>query len=263
MSVSLFNTNTFTTPLAYRLHFNHHYPAHANRQLEQKLHKARIEYPELETKFDDKTGVLSRTPMFLFIPIYAVIFYTCFFRWRRYFAEQVIVTTHFWCLVMLLLAVAVSSVVQPAVLWSCAPTMETVFAAHDGAVSIRPGQDTGRPRDLVPDPTVENPDERDGNQRAGKYLQLRKPARYPVGRADRPFQVQVAPAAESQGTQLPWNRTGMADRDLRQSTPVFRLATGADDGSQGKTPPRWMSCCGAKKHLLQFGFPQERREIIS
>src|SRR5258705_583856 len=57
-SLTLFSATTFTTPLATQLRMNDYYPAHAKKQVEQKLQKDKISYETLEAKYNERTGVL-------------------------------------------------------------------------------------------------------------------------------------------------------------------------------------------------------------
>jgi len=95
-SLSLFVATTFTTPLATQLLMNDYYPAHARRQVDLKMQTDHITYQALEAKYDQKTGILSKTLIFLLIPIFAGLFYVLFFKKRRYFVDHVVVATHFY-----------------------------------------------------------------------------------------------------------------------------------------------------------------------
>jgi len=96
LSLTLFVATTFTTPLATQLHQNNYYSAHASRQVSQKVQKEQTSYEALEAKYNQKTSVLSRTLIFLLIPIFALLFYLLFFKKKKYFVEHVVVATHFW-----------------------------------------------------------------------------------------------------------------------------------------------------------------------
>ena len=104
-SLTLFSATTFTTPLDTQLHMNNYYPAYANRQINQKLQKEQISYETLEKKYNEKTSVLSRTLIFVLIPIFALLFYALFFRKRRHVVEHAVVATHFWSFSLILLGV--------------------------------------------------------------------------------------------------------------------------------------------------------------
>jgi hypothetical protein len=104
-SLSLFSATTFTTPLATQLHMNNYYPAYASRQVDHKLQKERISYEALEAKYNEKTAVLSKTLIFLLIPIFALLFFALFFKKRKYFVEHLVVATHFWSFNLILLGV--------------------------------------------------------------------------------------------------------------------------------------------------------------
>lgn len=104
-SLTLFVATTFTTPLATQLHMNNYYSAHASRQVDQKMQRDQISYEALEAKYDEKTSVLSKTLMFLLIPIFALLFYLLFFKKRQYLVEHVVVATHFWSFNLILLGV--------------------------------------------------------------------------------------------------------------------------------------------------------------
>ena len=105
ISITLFHASTFTTPLATQLHMNDYYPAHAALEVSRKLEKEQISYAALEAKYDQKTGVLAKTLIFLLIPIFAFVFYALFFKKRRHFVEHVVVATHFWSFNLVLLGV--------------------------------------------------------------------------------------------------------------------------------------------------------------
>ncbi len=80
--------NTFATPLSTQLHGNDFYGAYAARQVEQKLRRDQIGYPDLERRYNEKTTVLSKTLVFVLIPVIALLFGALFFRKRRFIAEH-------------------------------------------------------------------------------------------------------------------------------------------------------------------------------
>ena len=84
---------------------NNYYPKYASVRVNQKPRKRRITYEELEHKYNEKTGILSKTLIFLFIPIFAFLFYALFFKKRKYLVEHLVVATHFWSFNLLLLGV--------------------------------------------------------------------------------------------------------------------------------------------------------------
>jgi len=135
-SIALFGGITFTTPLDIQLHMNDYYPGYAAGKVEAKLQKEGITYAALKTHYNDKAGVLSRTLIFLFIPVFALVFYACFFAWRRYFVEHVVVATHFWSFNLVLLAVFVPALTTPVMWWTGAPNIAAVYAANDFALSL-------------------------------------------------------------------------------------------------------------------------------
>ena len=104
-SITLFHYNTFTTPLSIQLHQNNYYPAYAEQQVNKKIQEENVSYEALEMKYNEKTTVLSKTLIFLFIPIFSLPFYSLFFRKRKYFLEHVVVATHFWAYNLILLGV--------------------------------------------------------------------------------------------------------------------------------------------------------------
>ena len=82
---------------------NNYYPRYAKVRVEQKLQKERVHYEALEAKYDRRTGVLSKTLIFLLIPIFALLFYALFFKKKKYLVEHTVVATHFWSFNLLLL----------------------------------------------------------------------------------------------------------------------------------------------------------------
>jgi hypothetical protein len=104
-SLTLFHATTFTTPLATQLHMNNYYPKYASVRVNQKLQKEQIKYEALEIKYNERTSVLSKTLIFLLIPIFAFLFYALFFKKRKYLVEHLVVATHFWSFNLLLLGI--------------------------------------------------------------------------------------------------------------------------------------------------------------
>ena len=135
-SIAYFGGNTFTTPLEIQLRMNDYYPAYASAQVERKIEQEGIGFAELEGRFNAKTSVLSRTLIFFFIPIYAALFFAFFFRGPgRFFVEHLVVATHFWSFVLILLAVAVPAIAAPFVWWTHG-TFEAVYAAGEVPLTV-------------------------------------------------------------------------------------------------------------------------------
>jgi hypothetical protein len=135
-SISLFGANTFTTPLSVQLNQNNYYPGFANRKVESQLRAGTMSYATFEATYDKKVGVLSKTLIFLFIPIYAAIFYGLFFRHRRYFVDHAVVATHLWSFILLLLALVVPAIAAVLMWWLEAPSLAALIAAHDNPISV-------------------------------------------------------------------------------------------------------------------------------
>jgi len=136
LSIGLFGTNTFTTPLSVQLHQNDYYPGLVSRQVERRLQAEKTNFTTFETKYNEKTNVLSKTLIFLFIPIYAAIFHALFFTRRPYFVEHAVVATHLWSFILILLAVVVPAVALALMWWLKAPSISAVLASNDNAVSV-------------------------------------------------------------------------------------------------------------------------------
>jgi hypothetical protein len=135
LSLTLFTATTFTTPLATQLHMNDYYPAYASRQVSHKLLTEQINYETLERKYNERTGVLSKTLIFLLIPIFALLFYALFFKKRKYFVEHVVVATHFWSFSLILLGVIVPLVSVLLIRSSKALSVSAAYVTNDGVVS--------------------------------------------------------------------------------------------------------------------------------
>jgi hypothetical protein len=135
-SIALFGANTFTTPLSVQLHQNNYYAGFASRKVESRLSADKMGYVAMEAKYNEKASVLSKTLIFLFIPIYGLIFYVFFFRRRRYVVEHLVVATHLWAFILLLLAAVVPALAAVLMGWSGESSIAAVLVAYDNAVSI-------------------------------------------------------------------------------------------------------------------------------
>jgi hypothetical protein len=110
-SLAVFQATTFTTPLATQLHMNDYYPAYASMRVDHKLRKEGMTYQTLETKYDARTSILSKTLIFLLIPIFAFVFYGLFFRKRKRLMEHFVVATHFCSFNLIVLGVVLPLIV--------------------------------------------------------------------------------------------------------------------------------------------------------
>jgi Protein of unknown function (DUF3667) len=129
-SLSFFSATTFTTPLATQLHFNNYYPSYASARVDAKLLSDRISYQSLEAKYDQRTNILSKTLIFLLIPIFALLFYALFFRKRKKLVQHIVVATHFWVFNLILLGV-----ILPLTILLLTRTLQPVSLKNDALVS--------------------------------------------------------------------------------------------------------------------------------
>jgi hypothetical protein len=136
LSAALLDAHTFTTPLSVQLKMNDYYADFASRKVESRLHAESIPFEAFEAKYNEKAGVFSKTMIFLFIPIYAIIFHGLFLRRRRYFVEHAVIATHLWAFILLLLAVVVPLISVLLMWWSGAPSSAAVLSANDSLISI-------------------------------------------------------------------------------------------------------------------------------
>jgi len=113
LSNSIFPYNAFTTPLAVQLQMNNYYPGYAWSQLMQAMAQHGIGYADLAHHYDAKTAILSKTLVFVLIPVYALLFYAFLFHKRRQFAEHLVIATHFWCYALLAIGIFI-----PLLLWA-------------------------------------------------------------------------------------------------------------------------------------------------
>jgi len=134
-SLTLYQATTFTTPLGTQLHMNNYYPAYASTRVAQKLQEKRIGYEILESKYNQRTSVLSRTLIFLLIPIFAALFYALFFRKRKYLVEHIVVATHFWSFSLVLLGVILPLATFVLISLFKALNLSAAFVTDDGVTS--------------------------------------------------------------------------------------------------------------------------------
>jgi hypothetical protein len=115
---------------------NNYYPAHANRQVNQKMQKEQTSYEALEAKYNQRTSVLSRTLIFLLIPFFALLFYVLFFKKRKYFVEHVVIATHFWSFSLILLGVILPIVTVTLTRMLKMLNVSATYVVDDNIVSI-------------------------------------------------------------------------------------------------------------------------------
>lgn len=107
--------NTFATPLATQLHGNDFYPALADRAVAGKQARTGLGYAEFERRYDATTTVFSKTLVFLLIPFIAAVFALLFLRKRRFLSEHLVIATHFWAFVLVLLGIFLPAIAAPAI----------------------------------------------------------------------------------------------------------------------------------------------------
>jgi len=136
LSATVFYASTFTTPLALQLRMNDYYPAYAQAQVDRKMVSENISYEALEAKYNERANVLSKTLIFLLIPLFAALFYALFFRKRKYFVEHVVVATHFWSFNLVLLGILLPVVALPVAFAFGEASVSAMYATHDGLLSL-------------------------------------------------------------------------------------------------------------------------------
>ena len=105
LSNSIFPYNAFTTPLASQLNMNNYYPSYAAAQVERTMSQKRVSYADLEREYNEKTAILSKTLVFSLIPVIALLLHALLFKRKKYFAEHLVVATHFWAFALVLIGV--------------------------------------------------------------------------------------------------------------------------------------------------------------
>jgi hypothetical protein len=136
ISISMVGANTFTTPLAVQMNGNDYFGAFAAHEVVRAVEASGSDYATLERSFNERTNVLSKTLIFLFIPLYAALFHGLFHRRRRYFVEHAVVATHLWTFVLLVLAVVVPAIACLLMWRYSLPTTAAALEANDGPVSL-------------------------------------------------------------------------------------------------------------------------------
>jgi hypothetical protein len=134
-SLSLFYATTFTTPLATQLQMNNYYPKYASMRVSKKLQKDQIGYEALEIKYNKKTSVLSKTLIFLFIPIFALLFNALFCTKRKYLVEHLVIATHFWSFILLMVGIILPLATDALIWFFKALSIPTWYATNDAIVS--------------------------------------------------------------------------------------------------------------------------------
>jgi len=134
-SLTQFEATTFTTPLATQMHMNNYYPGYASMRVERKLQKEKISYQALETKYNQKTNVLSKSLIFLLIPIFALLFCALFFKKSKYLVQHAVVATHFWAFSLILLGVILPLVSVVLVRLCRGLNVSAASVSNDGVVS--------------------------------------------------------------------------------------------------------------------------------
>lgn len=136
ISISIFGANTFTTPLAVQMNGNDYYGAFAAQNVTRAVEASGRDYATFERSFNDRTNVLSKTLIFLFIPLYAVLFYGFFHRQRPYIVEHAVVATHLWTFILMVLAVVIPGIAWLLMWRYSLPSTAAALQANDGPVSL-------------------------------------------------------------------------------------------------------------------------------
>ncbi len=135
LSIAWIGANTFATPLAVQMHGNDYYGAFATSEVARVLHGRGVDYATFEALFNERSNLLAKTLVFLFIPLYAALLFALFRTRRRFVIEHAVVATHFWAFLLLMLAVLVPVIAGMLMWWQSAPSAAAALAENDGAVS--------------------------------------------------------------------------------------------------------------------------------
>jgi hypothetical protein len=127
--------NTFATPLETQLHGNDFYPGLAARAVAGKQRRTGMSHDELERRYNETTTVFSKTLVFILIPFIAALFAVLLFNKRRFLSEHLVVATHLWAFVLVLLGILLPSVLVPAIYLAGVAGLSTTTILNDVTVT--------------------------------------------------------------------------------------------------------------------------------
>jgi Protein of unknown function (DUF3667) len=102
--------NIFNTPLENQLKY-FSYSDYASTETEKALKENNFTFEEYQTKFNEKSDKLSKSLIFIMIPIQALLLWLVFFRKKPYYVQHLIFATHYfsfviiYCLLMIAMTV--------------------------------------------------------------------------------------------------------------------------------------------------------------
>jgi hypothetical protein len=105
--------NMYSLTLPNYLNFRPFTNFNTKHIIDEALIKTKHTLPEYTDIFNGKIKEISKTYIFLFIPIYGLMFRILFFKKKEYFVEHLVFATHFMSFVLLLTLVSLYLILLP------------------------------------------------------------------------------------------------------------------------------------------------------
>ncbi len=129
------NFNIFNTPLKGQVSY-FRYSDLAKKQVDEVVAKKNISYADFETSFNTKSDSLSKTLIFILIPIQAVFLWLLFFWKKKYFVQHLIYATHFISFLLIYCLLMIGLTLVLLLINNLAPQLELMNYTNDRSFSI-------------------------------------------------------------------------------------------------------------------------------
>ncbi len=135
LNSSTVNFNIFNTPLKNQLKY-FSYSDYAKAETDKILKEKEYTFEEYQTKFNQKSDNLSKSLIFIMIPIQALLLWLFFYRKKPFFVQHLIFATHYYSFVLIYCLVMIAITLLAVLIQQLIPSLNAMSLLNDRTFSL-------------------------------------------------------------------------------------------------------------------------------
>ncbi len=135
LNSSTVNFNIFNTPLNNQLKY-FSYSEYAKTETDKIVEENNYTFNEYQTKFNEKSDNLSKTLIFIMIPIQALLLWLFFYRKKPFYVQHLIFATHYFSFVLIYCLVMIAITLLAVLIQQFIPSLNAMYLLNDGTFTL-------------------------------------------------------------------------------------------------------------------------------
>jgi len=135
LNSSTVNFNIFNTPLNNQLKY-FSYSEYAKTETDKIVEENNYTFNEYQTKFNEKSDNLSKSLIFIMIPIQALLLWLFFYRKKPFYVQHLIFATHYFSFVLIYCLVMIAITLLAVLIQQFIPSLNAMYLLNDGTFTL-------------------------------------------------------------------------------------------------------------------------------